>query len=134
MAGQREKFRYASFGQRLKQWRRAIYPPVTQRDLAQKLGVSAGYIAHLENGRTLPGRETLKALARALGVPETEMLKEAGFLSSVTNSDEELLDDPELRLFFREEWQELSEEEKEWFRGFIRMIKETRRQRKLQQT
>jgi transcriptional regulator with XRE-family HTH domain len=98
------------------------------------LGVSAGYIAHLENGRTLPGRETLKALARALGVPETEMLKEAGFLSSVTSSDEELLDDPELRLFFREEWQELSEEEKEWFRGFIRMIKETRRQRKLQQT
>ena len=73
------KFPYQAFGQRLKEWREVLYPAVTQRDLAKKLGVSAGYVAHLEKGRTMPGREILKALAKGLGVPETEVLKEAGF-------------------------------------------------------
>jgi transcriptional regulator with XRE-family HTH domain len=123
------EFRYKEFGQKLKEWREALRPPMTQRELADKIGVSYGFIGHIEMGRTLPGRETLRALAKALGVPETEMFKEAGYLSEATPSDEELIDDPELRLFFRDEWKYLSDDEKEWFKGFVRMIKERRRER-----
>jgi len=120
-------FRYQRFGQRIKEWREGLRPPVTQRDLAKLVGVSDGFIAHIEIGRTLPGKETLKALAKALGISETQMFKEAGYLSNTVPTDEELIDDPELRLFFRDEWKHLSDDEKEWFKGFVRMIKERRR-------
>ena len=103
---------------------------MTQRDLARMVGVSDGFIAHVETGRTLPGRETLRALARNLGVSEMEMFREAGYLSQTPPpSDEELLDDPELRLFFRDEWKHLSDDEKEWFKGFVRMMKVRRREK-----
>lgn len=123
------EFRYQEFGQKVKKWRHSLQPPMTQRDLADKVGVTCGFIAHIEMGRTLPGKETLRALARVLGVPETEMFKEAGFLSENVPSDEELIDDPELRLFFRDEWQHLSQDEREWFKGFVRMIKERKKER-----
>ena len=100
---------------------------MTQRDLAKLVGVSDGFIAHMETGKTLPGKKTLRALAKALGIPETQMFKEAGYLSGTVPTDEELIDDPELRLFFRDEWKHLSDDEKEWFKGFVRMIKERRR-------
>ena len=123
------EFRYQRFGQKLKEWREALRPPMTQRELADKIGVSYGFIGHIEMGRTLPGRETLKALAKALGTPEAKMFKEAGYLSDTVPSDEELIDDPELRLFFRDEWKYLSDDEKEWFKEFVRMIKERRREK-----
>ena len=75
-----------------------------------------------------------RALAKALGISETEMFKAAGYLSETVPSDEELIDDPELRLFFRDEWKHLSDDEKEWFKGFVRMIKERRRERLGQET
>ena len=71
----------------------------------------------------MPGRETLKALAKALGVPETEVLKEAGFLSKASES-ERIVDDPAVWLFFEDDWPQLSKEDREWFKLFIRMIKE----------
>jgi len=105
-------------------------PAVTQKDLAGKAGVTDGFIAHIETGRTLPGKKTLRALAGALGVPELEMFREAGYLSEIPPpSDEELIGDPELRLFFRDEWKYLSDDEKEWFKGFVRMIKVRRREK-----
>ena len=123
------KFPHQAFGQRLKEWREALYPAVTQRDLAKKLGVSAGYVAHLEKGRIMPGQEKLKALAKALGVPETEVLKEAGFLSEAPEN-ERIVDDPEVWLFFKEDWPTLNKEDREWFKLFIRMIKERNRGKK----
>ena len=54
-------------------------PLVTQRDLASKVGVTNGLIAHIETGRTLPGKYTQRALARALVIYETDYFKEAGF-------------------------------------------------------
>ena len=124
------EFRYAGFGRKLKAWRSGFKPPMTQRDLAREVGVSDGFIAHIEMGRTLPGKGTLQALARALGVPELEMFREAGYLSETTPTDEEILTDPELRLFFRDEWKHLSDDDREWFKSFMRMVKEKHREKK----
>ena len=123
------EFRYTDFGSRLKEWREVLKPPLTQREMARKVGVTDGFIAHIETGRTMPGKDTLRALARTLGVPETDMFREAGFLSEETLSDEDILEDPELRLFFRDEWKQLSNDEKDWFKGFVRMMKERRREK-----
>jgi transcriptional regulator with XRE-family HTH domain len=48
---------------------------LTQRDLAAKAGVTPGYVAQLELGvRKNPSLPVLKRLAKALGVPVTELL------------------------------------------------------------
>jgi len=49
---------------------------VTQEDLAKRARVSRGYLAALEAGhKKNPSLEILKRLARALGVPVTELLE-----------------------------------------------------------
>ena len=118
------EFRYQRFGARIRRWRQDVRPSITQRELARQVGVSDGFLAHIETGRTLPGIKTLRTLAKALGISETQMLQEAGYLSTaIPESDEDLLLDPELRLFFRQDWKLLSEDEKEWFRDFVRLLK-----------
>ena len=122
------EFRHKKFGNRIRRWRQASQPPMTQRELASRIGVSNGFLAHIETGRTLPGIRTLRALANALGVAETEMLREAGYLSTAPPSgDSQLLDDPELRAFFRDDWSQLGSDEKEWFRDFVRLLKARRK-------
>jgi transcriptional regulator with XRE-family HTH domain len=57
-------------------WRLREREDMTQEQLAQKAGVTQGYIAQLEGGlRRNPSLPTLKKLARALGVPVTELLE-----------------------------------------------------------
>jgi transcriptional regulator with XRE-family HTH domain len=49
---------------------------ISQRDLAAKVGVRGAYIAQLETGaRKNPSRDVLKRIAKALGVPVTELLE-----------------------------------------------------------
>jgi transcriptional regulator with XRE-family HTH domain len=49
---------------------------LTQRDLAKQARVTQGYVAQLEMGiRKNPSIETLKRLAKALGVPVTALLE-----------------------------------------------------------
>jgi transcriptional regulator with XRE-family HTH domain len=49
---------------------------MTQRGLAKKAKVTGAYIAMLETGaRKQPSLPTLKKLARALGVPVTDLLE-----------------------------------------------------------
>ncbi len=49
---------------------------MTQADLAKKAKVDQGYISTLEaGGKKNPGIDVLKRLARALGVPVTELLE-----------------------------------------------------------
>jgi transcriptional regulator with XRE-family HTH domain len=61
------------FAMRLKQIREAH--GLTQEQLAKKVGVTQGYIGHLERGlKKHPSLPTLKKLAKALGVPVTELL------------------------------------------------------------
>ena len=48
----------------------------TQRDLAKQAKVTPGYVAQLEMGvRKNPSLETLKRLAKALGVPVAALLE-----------------------------------------------------------
>jgi len=48
---------------------------MTQRDLAHEAQVTPGYIAQLEMGiRKNPSLKVLKKLAKALGVPVTDLL------------------------------------------------------------
>jgi XRE family transcriptional regulator, master regulator for biofilm formation len=49
---------------------------MSQRDLAERAQVTSGYIAHLETGlKKNPSLDVLKRLAKALGVPVTELLE-----------------------------------------------------------
>ena len=49
---------------------------LTQRDLADKAKVTGAYVAQLETGtKKNPSLDVLKRLARALGVPVTELLE-----------------------------------------------------------
>ena len=49
---------------------------MTQRDLAAKAKVTQGYVAQLEMGmKKNPSLDILKRLAKALGVPVTELLE-----------------------------------------------------------
>ena len=49
---------------------------MTQRDLAAKAKVTPGYIGQIEMGlRKNPSLNVLKRLAKALGVPVTELLE-----------------------------------------------------------
>ena len=40
---------------------------LTLEDLAEKVGLTAGALSHIENGRRLPSPETAVAIAQALG-------------------------------------------------------------------
>ncbi len=48
---------------------------MTQEVLARKAKISLGYLARLEIGRHDPKLSTLVKIARALGVPVTELLE-----------------------------------------------------------
>jgi transcriptional regulator with XRE-family HTH domain len=49
---------------------------LTQRELADKAEVTPGYVAQLELGmKKNPSLDVLKRLAKALGVPVTELLR-----------------------------------------------------------
>jgi transcriptional regulator with XRE-family HTH domain len=47
----------------------------TQQALAQRAQVSLGYLARLETGHYDPKLSTLRKLAKALGVPVTELVR-----------------------------------------------------------
>lgn len=47
---------------------------LTQAELAHRVNRSKYFISHIENGHALPGRETLKELARVFDVPMEHLL------------------------------------------------------------
>ena len=115
----------------MRKWRQSLQPPMTQRELAAAISVSDGFMAHVETGRTLPGVRTLVALGRALGVPLPEMLRASGYVQPVAEAaDDRLFLEPELRLFFRDDWPKLTDDERELLRDFARMLKTRLRRRR----
>jgi transcriptional regulator with XRE-family HTH domain len=48
---------------------------ITQAELAERAGISHGYLARLETGRQDPTITTLEKLAKALKVPVEKLLK-----------------------------------------------------------
>ncbi|MBN1152165.1 MAG: helix-turn-helix transcriptional regulator [Dehalococcoidia bacterium] len=131
MADTTRAFRYKDFGERVRRWRQSVQPPMTQRELATKIDVTSGFLAHVETGRTLPGVRTIVAIARALGVPLQDVLRAAGYLSSLPDETDEALLEPELRVFFSQDWKRLSEDERDLLRDFVRMLKLRLRRRRL---
>lgn len=47
---------------------------ISQADLAEKAGISAAYLCHIEKGKVLPAVSTLRAIARALGVCPDDLI------------------------------------------------------------
>lgn len=68
------------FGTYLKKLRNAT--GLTLEQLGEEVGVSKGYLSHIENGtRPTPSLELLKKLAIPLGVKVSDLLFEAGYIS-----------------------------------------------------
>jgi len=62
-------------GTLIRQLRTQRKPPLSQRALGEKVGVSDAYIAMIETGkRKNPSLALLKRIAKTLGVPVTELL------------------------------------------------------------
>jgi transcriptional regulator with XRE-family HTH domain len=71
----------ARIGEILRHWR--AIRGVSQRELAERAGVSTRHLAFVENGKAHPSRDAVSWLARALKVPDTEeaaFLEAAGYL------------------------------------------------------
>ena len=49
---------------KLRMWRE-----VTQKELAQRIGISANALCAIELNRTFPGKETIVKVCRELGIP-----------------------------------------------------------------
>lgn len=70
-----------TFGQALKQIRRE--KNVSQRDLANKVGVDFSYISKIENDRLPPpSADTIVRISKILDVPSETLLAQSGKVSS----------------------------------------------------
>ncbi len=65
-----------TFGERIRELRKAN--DLSQRDLADKVGINFTYLSKIENGKLdfaqFPSEETIRNLAQALGADEDELL------------------------------------------------------------
>lgn len=121
------------FGDYLKELRESKGMTVNQ--LAVYSGVSAAAISRIENGkRGVPKPETIKKLSEALKEPYPEMMKVAGHLKDITETDPSPPDkqpDPLSSLGISRahyNYDELDEDEKEFLREEIpRKLEEFRR-------
>lgn len=113
-------FRHKEFGMRIRSWRMAVR--LSQGELAAKIGVTKGFVAHIESGRTVPGAEKCKSIARALGVPESDILTLAGHPTMSGVDDVRLLDN-DWRLFFTEDWPRLNEDERQLMRDLMGLMR-----------
>ncbi len=96
---------------------------MTQRQLSLALGMSQGYVGHLESGRFRPTVETLKALATTLGLLYGALAVEAGYITA--EEYENPLEDEQLARLH--EVSDLTDDEWESVRDFARYVRSTRR-------
>ena len=97
---------------------------LTQRQLSRALGMSEGYVGHLEGGRVRPTVGTLKAISSVLGLPYGRLALAAGYITS------EEYDNPmdESQLARLNEVNDLTDEEWDSVRDFARYIRSRRRE------
>ncbi len=114
-------FTHHLFGAQVRAWRTSLN--LTQRELANTIGVSNGFIAHVETGRTLPSVSTCKKLAHVLGVRELEMLTAAGLIAEGEEKSDDQYLEPEFRVFFRDVWPRMSEDERQLTKDMVAMMK-----------
>ena len=63
---------YVALGQRIRSHRRALH--LTQEALAERVGISASFLGHIERGSRVLSVETLVALCTALSATPNELL------------------------------------------------------------
>ena len=63
---------YTAIGQRVRSQRRA--EGLTQSELAERVGISASFLGHIERGTRVLSLETLMALCMALSVTPNDLL------------------------------------------------------------
>ena len=103
---------------------------MTLEGVAEALGTSFTSIWRYESGQRRPNGDTLYALAELYGRPVEWFYKEENDTSPPEQADDIDIADPELALFFRGEWDELTDEEKEFIKGMIRESRELLRKRR----
>ena len=101
---------------------------LTQERVAEKAGLSRNSIARYESGTVGPSPVALNMLASVYGRP-VEWFYGVGPPDEATDDDIDI-EDPELRLFFRGEWDELTDSEKEFIKGMIRESRDLLRKRR----
>jgi transcriptional regulator with XRE-family HTH domain len=95
---------------------------MTQRQLSRALGMSEGYVGHLERGRIRPSIQTLKALGPALGLLYGELAVAAGYITR--DEFEAPIDDRQLARLT--EMGDLTNEEWDSVRDFARYVRSRR--------
>ena len=100
---------------------------LTQEQVADMAGLSRSSIARYEGGSGRPLDVSLNMLASLYGKPVEWFYGEE---QPAVSTDDIDIADPELALFFRGEWDEFTEEEKEFLKGMIRESRELLRKRR----
>ena len=113
---------------RLKQAR--LEASLTLEKAAVAIGTDLNTIWRYEAGRHRPSGPTLHALASLYGRSVEWFYGEEEDTPPTPGPDDIDITDPELSLFFRGEWDELTEEEKEFIKGMIRESRELLRKRR----
>jgi transcriptional regulator with XRE-family HTH domain len=91
---------------------------VSQRELADRAGLSRSYLCDIERGRsTKPSFECLESIARALGVDRTDVLRVAGILEPVKAPEENVRDRKHLSVY-----QSLNESNRTAVEAFARYL------------
>ncbi len=121
----REKFSSA-LHELIERWVRANNS--TYEKLLRQAGVAVSVGTDIRRGSS-PRAETLRKLAEVMGVSPKRLFEATGYMEKEDAGDKVDITDPELRLFFRGEWDELTETEREFIRGAIRTARELRRKR-----
>ncbi len=98
-----------SFGQKLQELRRSAR--LSQRDLAEEVGVDFSYISKVENDRLPPpAADTIVKICSALGAPPDDLLALTG---KVPTDVREMLTSPSALRFIRRA-QEMNLTDQEW--------------------
>jgi transcriptional regulator with XRE-family HTH domain len=108
-----------SFGRKLQALRRS--KSVTQRDLADRVGVDFSYISKVENDRLPPpAAETIERLCKALDVPTDELM---GLTDKLPTDLRQLLVENRSARDFMREAQEMRLSDHEWQKMATRLKK-----------
>ena len=100
---------------------------LSQGQVSERTGLTQTSLSRYETGAANPSEPSLRLLASIYG-----RKYEWFYGEEIEPTEEESIDieDPELRLFFRGEWDELTEDEKEFLKGMIRESRELLRKRR----
>ena len=121
----------SGLGQRLKQAR--VEAGLTQKEAGRAIGVDPNTIYSYETDRVNPSGPAMRSLAHAYDKPyEWFFGEEEEPEATSENPEEDDIDimDPSLRMFFRGEWDEFTEAERQFVKGMIRQSRELLRKRR----